>query len=253
MHNMIDNFMQTVRAVSHTRANEINAFIRLGTAKKVYGKSHLINALRGMEIIPSDINQDFKAKTLNVLFEAGELHSTEILQRDYVSNSASNWLSKNTQVIKDNVERQTKQTLKETFANMSANFKKSLSEFSASKGLLATATLATAYMLTGYIGNNASQPNDLQAQQMQENQQQYSSLSDMQRNMTISNQNIPKGYVINIKGSGNPQTINRTKDIIGNSMANSLGTNVNINMQIMDSNGNINDRYLDELIANSIS
>lgn len=250
---MIDNFMQTTRAISHTRANEINAFMRLGTAKKVYGKSHLINALRGMEIIPSDINQDFKAKTLNVLFEAGELHSTEILQREYVSKSASNWLSKNTQVIKDNVERQTKQTLKETFANMSANFKKSLSEFSASKGLLATATLATAYMLTGYIGNNASQPNDLQAQQMQENQQQYSSLSDMQRNMTISNQNIPKGYVINIKGSGNPQTINRTKNIIGNSMANSLGTNVNINMQIMDSNGNINDRYLDELIANSIS
>ena len=128
-----------------------------------------------------------------------------------------------------------------------------ISDAASSKNGMLAIGLAAAYMITGYIGNNASRPADMQAQEMMSKQgQQGGGFSDYQSGYVPNSAPQNNGYVVNIKGSGSMQTINNSSRAMSQALNNYMPSDVRVSMNIVESNGDINDRYLDQLLIGAI-
>jgi hypothetical protein len=113
--------------------------------------------------------------------------------------------------------------------------------------------LAGAILVSGFVGGNPAAPAETQAQfQSEDDQQQQTyeepSLFDYSR----SSSQKQKGYVINVRGQTN-RDIGHAKTAINNAVSSSMNTNVNVSMNITDATGNINDRYIEQLLAGALN
>ena len=113
------------------------------------------------------------------------------------------------------------------------------------------AGMAAAYMITGFVGKNASEPNDIMAQQMHDYSE--SNLSDYSTENQMAQASMQnRGYVLNVSGKGTPRQVNGARYQMSNSFRQNIDGNINVKMNITDDNGKINDMYLNNLVEGMI-
>lgn len=246
-----NTFLDVIGSFDSIELQKLRQYDTLGSNIKSFGR--LANSEDLLSVIPSDTSS-LKSKGLNIARETGLLYAslvdTEVIQKGV--NERMNGMSEIALRSGDNFGQEVKSTFRKGMSDIAESVTKSFTELTGSKLGLASVGLAAAYMITGFIGSNASQPSDLQAQQMATQQQgNQMNLSDYGQSYGNS---VPQnsGYVVNVRGGGSPQTIARSQQSISQAMSNSIDSNINVKMNIMESNGNINDRYLDELLVNAI-
>lgn len=247
-----DTFVETIGSFDTPELQKLKQYDTLGSNIRAYGL--MMNSGDFLKYAPKD-DRLLKNIGVNTAVNAGLLESTTLIEIEKIQQEVTERLhGPKEQVLKDHGEfiNRTASTLRQGASEIAQSMQKGFAELTSSKLGLASMGLAAAYMITGFIGNNASQPADMQAaQQMAQSQQQEPQLSDYNQSYA-SNASANKGYVINVKGNGSPQTLARAKQNISQTMGNSLDANINVSMNIMESDGNINDRYLDELLVNAI-
>lgn len=111
--------------------------------------------------------------------------------------------------------------------------------------------LAGAYMIAGFVGGNPSRPAETHAADEAGGDDAYSvpSLQDQQMQAATPGQS---GYVVNVRAQTNG-TQQHAQAAMQNAVSRTMGTNVNIAMNITNSGGNIDNRYVESLLAGAIN
>jgi len=248
-----DTFVETIGSFDSLELQRLKQYDTLGSSIKSYGLMN--NAGDLLKYAPND-KTTLKNIGVNAAVEAGLLDTTLIDTNHIQGVTAIKMHGVSQDVLKDGnneIREQVTSGLKKGMSEMAQSMTKGMSELAGSKLGLVSAGLAAAYMITGFIGNNASHPADMQAAQQMTQPSggglpQLSDYGDSYQNSMPSN----SGYVINVRGNGSPQTLARAQQSISQTMGNTIDANINVRMNIMESNGNINDRYLDQLLVNAI-
>ena len=245
--NLINDFINIASGIAATDYNKLNAYESYGSRNRALSRENLkANALD----VVSTKQGSFKNQVVKDALGAG-LMDAEVLEQKQLNKQNLEHIHKaERRHFKAGIEKQqiNRQSLTRSITEIAGSFHDGLKQLSSSKMGMATIAFSAAYMLTGFMGNNASQPVEAE-QVMPQNSPQ---LADQQYSMQANNTSNPNGYVINIRGNGSPQSMARAQQVMNQSLSQSIGGNLNIRMNITDSNGNINDRYLDELISNAI-
>ncbi len=242
-----NTYIDTLSSLGTRDLQRLDQLEKLGTKITAYGVSNSGNLAEYI----SDEPNSLRMKALNILRET-ELIDSQLITKDSILAQQARRVEGNVILNSTTESGVASKNVLTAGAEILQSMSKGISELSASKMGMGVVGLAAAYMLTGYVGSNASTPTDMQAQQI--NQQSSSSnvsLSDYGNTSTMYNGST-NGYVINVKGSGSPNTIARSQQQLSQSMGNMMNGNINVNMNITESTGNINDRYLDDLIANAV-
>ena len=112
------------------------------------------------------------------------------------------------------------------------------------------AGIAGAFMMMGYAGGNPSEPTQQHAQQQQ--QEEAYNAETLQDADLVMRQNPQQGYVININAHSNKNK-KELQQIVNNSFASSYPTDVNIQMNMRDQSGNINDREIEKILERTFN
>jgi hypothetical protein len=108
---------------------------------------------------------------------------------------------------------------------------------------------AAAYLVAGFAGGDPSRPAQNQAEEEEAEDQYYTVPSLQDGDMTT--QRTQQGYVININARTNKGK-NHVADAINQAMSRNLSTDVNISLNMKEDQGNIDDRYIQQLLAGAI-
>ena len=194
-----------------------------------------------------------KAKGMNIIADVMDVDATPYSKKDFELDRIVEERSYARDVLKNSTDDESSGIIRNELKKASQSIIENItSTASSKKGMLAIG-LAAAYMITGYVGNNASRPADTQAQEMMNQQkQQGNGFSDYQPGYVPNNSPQNNGYVVNIKGSGSMQTISSSSRAMSQTLNNYMPSDVKVNMNIVESNGDINDRYLDQLLIGAI-
>lgn len=246
-----DTFVDTIGSFDSQELQKLKQYDILGSNIRSFGL--MPNSGDLLKYIPED-RSNFKNLGVNLINDADLLDAQVLSSQKIQAKAAISMHGVSEGVLRDGNfldEAPLKDGIRKGLSEMGQSLRKGIAELSGSKLGLASVGLAAAYMITGFIGNNASQPADLQAQQMMQGNQEEPQLSDYGTSYQSSSPSN-NGYVINVKGGGSPQTLTRARQSIAQTMGNTIDGNINVRMNIMESNGNINDRYIDELLVNAI-
>lgn len=245
----------TIDALSSFNTYELNMLKgqeAIGTALRSMGVS---NPNSKLGYISNDTTS-FKNMGLSLLHESGQLSSNVLDVADIQRSTQDKLIAASEYVLRDGNDAldlasssASSNVVKQIAGEAGEALSRGIQDLTGSKLGIAAMGLAAAYMITGFVGNNASAPAD-HAPQMAENEN--PSFSDAPQMYQQSHGSSPNGYVINMRGSGSPASINRAQRAINQSMSQMVGNDLNVRMNIIETDGNINDRYLDELLINAI-
>jgi hypothetical protein len=246
VNHVLESYGETLHAMSNNSGlSNINDFFKLGES------TNGVAAERLKQIKVGKHDDSIKGQLTKMLMDI-DPNRGQVLSKEVFATNKQNAL--NHLDLDDGrqwLEREAGagQTVSNVIKSVGDIFHDVTKDLSGKQLALGALGIAGAYMVAGFAGGNPA-PAQTQAQQASEDQY-YSvpSLQDDQPMMAPGGQE--KGYVININAR-TAQGKEHATGAIRSAMHQSIPTDVNIAMNINDNHGNINDRYIESLIAGTI-
>jgi hypothetical protein len=246
----IDSFTNIVKSMAGNRGiRNSESFYKFGDKLKGISAQELMN----MYVAEED--KTIKGLFAKMIFNEDEKNRLGIRMKreDYLADSTEA-ISKENMYLGDTREwlkdtPSTGQMVKNVLKSTGEIFEKIAKGFDGKTLAVGALGLAGAFLVSGFVGGNPSRPAETQAS---EDAQYYDvpSLSDQQN--TPVQQNKQQGYVVNINARTNKDT-QHAATAINHAVSSSYNSNIAVNMNITDDKGNINDRYVEQLISGAIS
>lgn len=238
----IDTFVDTVGSLNTQQVKQARFFDSMS--------SEFVRMGDAMGSIPN--RGGFRDTFFNLLNDSGLSSQSALLDPDASRGSykaisgAGAFLSDGHRWLEE--EGSTAQNVKNMVRGMSeavGEFAKNMDGKTLAIGALG---IAGAYLMAGFVGGNPSEPAETQAAQMQN----YSEVPSLQDPGMAASQPTMNGYVVNINARTN-QGKQHAMDALQQAVSRSTSTNVNIAMNINEDTGNIDDRYVDRLLAGALN
>jgi hypothetical protein len=248
---MSDTFVSAVSSLNNNQVRAIKEFEKVGTQLRGIGAQKVSNVLQG---IP-DKNIDFTHRIWNEIADTGILDGARRRTTEEFYSETSESMRKAASqkaILSDSREwlkgESTGQKMKSVLKSTGELFEKISKGFDGKTLAIGALGLAGAYLVAGFVGGNPSRPADTQAM---EDSQGYDIPSLTDQDLQNAQSSKQPGYVINVNAKTN-QDKQHASQAINNAVSRNYNTNVNISMNITDDNGNINDRYVEQLLAGAI-